>query len=424
MTPEEMVARLGLPLAAEDEPEPEPKPQGPDVAAVSAPPSPSSPPAEPEALPEALPSPYREALEQLREPIPAAWVDPRTPPPDREQLLITDTGEDFLPRGIVALLISAGGIGKTQAICQLAVAVAAGRPWLATFHPRKRSGRVLLLLGEEDRLEVHRRLARAFGALGLSDAEREAARLNIHAEGFAGLDVALIGSEGRFDPPVTTAIADALLEQIRALGEWDLVVFDPASRWNGTLDENGNRQGTLFVQVLERFAALPGRPAVLVAAHTPKSERGGKSPPKTPRGASAVFDGARFVVALAEDADGAVVLSVEKSNYTRRPEPIRLLRGAGGLFSYGGPVPAKTCKARAGEDLAERILAHLRANPDACPTGSGLRAALGNPGGTALANAISLLGGKIETRRGPRGSTIYHARPLASAKGGQGDFDY
>ena len=83
---------------------------------------------EPEALPEPLPSPYREALEQLRAPIPAAWVDPRTPPPDREQLLITDTGADFFPRGIVALLISAGGIGKTQVICQLAVAVAAGRP--------------------------------------------------------------------------------------------------------------------------------------------------------------------------------------------------------------------------------------------------------------------------------------------------------
>jgi hypothetical protein len=408
---------------------PDPEPAAPEPEQATAPPAPGptpdlEPPPPPPPPPDEQAAPFGVVLEQLHEPIPAAWVDPSVSPPVREQLLTTEIYGDFLPRGIVALLIAAGGIGKTQALCQLAVAVAAGRSWLSVFRA-VRPGRVLLLLAEEDRLEVQRRLHRAFDAADLSPDEREAARLNIHAHGFSGVDVALFAAlrgDGRFDPPVETGWAAALFEWTNANGPWDLIIFDPASRWNGALDENSNRTGTLFVQVLERFAALPGGPVVLGAAHTSKMERGSKASPRSPRGASAVFDAARFVGALGEGDDGAVIFSVEKSNYARRPEPIQLLRGAGGLLSYGGLVPPKTAKTRTGADLADRILAHLRANPDAWLSARQLRAAMGGIGSDRLAVAIEQLAGKIESKAGPRNSTLHRFRALV--EGGQSGFDY
>lgn len=353
---------------------------------------------------------YAAALAQADAPIPRAWVEES--PPEREQLLITDTGQDFLARGIVAQLIAAGGVGKTFLLCHLAASIASGRPWLEVFFPR-RAGRVLLLLAEEDPLEVRRRLYRTFRALGLEGPEREAARQNVFAAGFASLDVALVATEpgaGRFDAPAETPWGAALLDWARDHSPWDLIAFDPASRWNGCPDENNNRGATLFAQALERFTVLPGRPTVVAAAHVAKSERTVNAPPRSARGASATFDAARLVVSAFEDRDGAVVLSVEKSNYARRPAPIRLLREPGGALKYDGIAPVgAACKARAGDDLAERVIKYLAEHPFEWRTGRQIRAAVGDISADRLAMALERLGNRVERSSGPRGSTLFRA---------------
>jgi hypothetical protein len=67
-----------------------------------------------------------------------------------------------LPLGKVGQLIAEGGGGKTQALCQLAIAVATGGTWLGSLDVAPEGkGRVLLVLGEEDSDEARRRLYRS-----------------------------------------------------------------------------------------------------------------------------------------------------------------------------------------------------------------------------------------------------------------------
>jgi hypothetical protein len=247
--------------------------------------------------------------------------------------------------------------------------------------------------------------------MGLSEIGREAVRRNIFAAGLASVDVALLVSPSRFEQPAPSPWSVALTETLERNGPWDLVCFDPVSRWSGVMQENDNVAGTLFVQTLERFTALPGRPAVLSAMHTPKSERGPGAMPAMPRGASAYYDGTRWVVSLSEDRGGGVIFTHTKSNYTAKHDPILLVRGAGGALAYGGPAPVRTVRCPAGSDLAARIRAYLLEHPDAWLTGRQLRAVVGDPSHDRFASALSLLGGEVTTKPGPRNSTLYAARP-------------
>ena len=88
-----------------------------------------------------------------------------TKPSPREWLLRdkrTDAG--VLPRARVGLLVAEGGAGKTLALCQLAVSLATGVPWLGVFDVPQ-TGRTLLVLGEETSEECHRRLYQAVQAM-------------------------------------------------------------------------------------------------------------------------------------------------------------------------------------------------------------------------------------------------------------------
>jgi AAA domain len=67
------------------------------------------------------------------------------------------SGRVALPQGIVGMLVAEGGLGKTGALLQLALAVAIGGSWLGTYSARV-AQRVLVVLGEEDEAEVRRRL--------------------------------------------------------------------------------------------------------------------------------------------------------------------------------------------------------------------------------------------------------------------------
>jgi len=320
--------------------------------------------AAPGSVPDGLTEAQRAALATMSAPIPGEWLDPDKPPPPRPQLLTTSAGDPVLPAGIVSLLLAAGGVGKSMLLTQLAVCVASGRPWLQIFRP-VRPGRVLLLFGEEDAPEVHRRLAAAAASLNLEQVEREEARCRIHAVGLAGVDVALLAAPARFESPTETAWCRAMVAAAQEVAGIDpsglaLVAFDPVSRAAGIIDENANPIMTRLVQVFEGFTKLPGNPTVIAAAHTPKSERQPNAPPRTPRGASALFDGARSVLALASAKDGSVTLSFEKANYTRAHEPIRLLRGAGGVLHYDGLADTRQPAAVRHE---ERILAWLSDHP-------------------------------------------------------------
>lgn len=241
--------------------------------------------------------------------------------------------------GKVGMLVAAGGIGKTQALVLLAIAVATGGWWFDAFHVAT-PGRVLLALGEEDPEEVHRRIYSASKMLGLGDAEHALMLERIVVLPLAGVPVGLVEKDRVTGNVTTTPVLDALRKKLAEGGDWSLIALDPLSRWAGAETETDNASATRFIEAVETLLTAPGTPAVVLAHHTPKADRKNRTGPSTPRGASALYDGARWVATLEalEPTDcGAkdntsplpfdvLELAITKSNYAERGEPMRLTR--------------------------------------------------------------------------------------------------
>ena len=114
----------------------------------------------------APPDPFKEK----GKPIDVSWL---TEAPKEPEWLLRRTfqrgnGESdttgFLPRGKVGMIAAEGGAGKTMALIQLALAVATGIDWLE-YQTAPPNGRVLIALGEEDEMELRRRIYRAFESM-------------------------------------------------------------------------------------------------------------------------------------------------------------------------------------------------------------------------------------------------------------------
>jgi hypothetical protein len=273
----------------------------------------------------------------------------------------------FLPQGKVGMLVAAGGRGKSQALADLAVAVASGGAWLGTY-PVKAPGRVLLAYGEEDLDEAQRRLHRIARAAHLLPdnrgtwANEEAADRfdlllrNLELLPLYGMPAALV-DPGAAD--VATALAESLIAKLAEPGDpWSLIILDPGARFMGADAETDNAAATLFVEVLERLTESPGEPTVLLAHHMSKANLGNEdSNQGAARGSSALVDGARWVanldpMPLGSDRDGkakarAVLrerlgeqkggairflrLHVTKTNYGPRVDPLELVNWEGSL---------------------------------------------------------------------------------------------
>ena len=280
----------------------------------------------------------------------SAWLAADTEPPSPRWLLKRpDRGDDghvrpvpLFPRGKVGMLTAAGGVGKTTALCELALCVATGRRWLGCLEVAT-PGRVLLALGEEDAEEAHRRLWKAARLLKLTDEQREIAAGRVVVLPLAGHpEMALTQEEGP-GTSVETTTARALLARLDDnAGEddegWALVVLDPASRFAGPDMEKDNAAATRFVQVLERLAGVRGRPSVLVAHHTSQAARSeGKATAEHARGATAFSDGVRWQADLRnrpryEGAPDLVEFTNTKNNYAPRWEGFTLRRGDDGAL--------------------------------------------------------------------------------------------
>lgn len=253
-------------------------------------------------------------------------------PPRRAWLL-----DKVLPLGKVGMLAAEGGAGKTMALCQLALAVATGRPWLRTFNVHQEAiGRVLLVLGEEDAEEVRRRMWSTSRAMGLGPDACETALHRIVALPLAGVPCSFLEATGGDlkDSPFAAWLRRKLAEP----GEpWRLIVLDPLSRFAGADAETDNAAATRFIQSVEALATSTGATA-LVAHHTNKVGRGQdvKASTAAARGSSALTDGARWVATMStEDVEHddddvtdrlrrVVTFKVTKSNYGKPAAEILL----------------------------------------------------------------------------------------------------
>lgn len=332
----------------------------------------------------------------------AGWLDANNEAPPLRVLLTVkgDKGREvpFMPLGTVAMMVAPGGTGKTQALVQLAIAVASGTRWLETYTAPK-PGAVLLALGEEDSEEMHRRIRSAVRGAGWNDTA-DLTALNLHTIALRGVPAGMVNKDGH-----ETDFAKEFRSGLKAMGvEWSLIILDPGSRFMGPEAEKDNAQATRFIECLERLTQLPGRPTVLLAHHTAKGALAGNTDQGAARGSSALTDGVRWQVNLDRwiqlDNDLPVEdktrckLSLVKANHVApctplnlrrvkdqagylvptddqgRPEPVARPRGSGGGVSnavkaqvkIGGLEGAAESLKRAAADAADAVTAH-RATP-------------------------------------------------------------
>lgn len=285
-----------------------------------------------------------------------AWL--REEPPPREWLL--RRGEvPMLARGLVGLLVAPGGRGKTYALCDLAISIATGLPWLGVIDVASR-GRVVLALAEEDDAEVRRRLHAVARARRLSEGDLAAADAHIVALGLAGRDVSLVVVDGSTVAP--SALQRELVRRVSG-HEHHAVLLDPLARWAPGV-ESDNAVATRAIELLEEIAAA-ARGTVLVAHHTAKwarrdGESGGHG--SAARGVTAITDGARWVAELQGDDDDSLALKVVKSNGAPLCEAIALARDSvSGVLRGLNDVDASARSIDLVEDRLRELLVKLAA---------------------------------------------------------------
>lgn len=291
------------------------------------------------------------------------WLNDERPKPTPALLKWDREGRDHLliPAGRVGLLVAPGGTGKSSLLCQLAITVATGRPWLSTYSLEGKPGRVLLIMGEEDQDEIKRKLYDAARPRGraeqdkginaiwgegapheLTDHQRDLVYGNIDCLPLSGIAAPLLEADSQGLPqgsPFAAWLSEQLTKAAEAKHPYRLIIMDPLSRMLGAAAENDNGLATRFIQELEKLTQTQGAPTVLIAHHANKgamnqAHSGEATNQGAARGASAFVDGARLMINLEpcpppdefEQGWGGtrITMRVTKSNYGPTPPPLEL----------------------------------------------------------------------------------------------------
>lgn len=299
----------------------------------------------PETPPESPPTKY-----PGDKPTPLLWEgdDPalyETEPPPREWLIragLDEQSPGFLSRGEVGILAAPGSSGKTWAMVALAIAVAMGRPWLG-YRTTPKKGRVALLMAEETRDELRRRIRAQAAAMYIRPGELAGrlswvTRADMPPEGPSlvypsdGPFSSLAGSLSPFGQRVLTS----LQAKAETQAPWDLIIADPLSAFGPPDCEIDNASATATMRAIEKLCELPGNPAVLVTHHTRKGAgKEGSAEADDIRGASGLVNRARWAATLSrlpssERWPGSrfTCLQVVKSNYAPDVDPLVYVHAA------------------------------------------------------------------------------------------------
>lgn len=257
----------------------------------------------------------------------------------------------FLHKEITAMIVAEGGVGKTHLLAHLAMCVASGVPFLGHFKVDN-PGAVCLILGENSPQDVHRLLYKSrtqieemleenektedckrFMTDGneLLKIEKQIYPISVH-----GIDASLIDKFGN-----PTEFADELLDKLKKTEPEDgfqLIIFDPASRFAGPTSEKDNAIATAFISQSEWISGnLSGKPTIFLSHHKNKAatkESGGQT---DARGSSALVDGARWMATLTHpDKKEKFLLHLEihKTNFTAIPRTIKIKKDLYGLMNF------------------------------------------------------------------------------------------
>lgn len=261
--------------------------------------------------------------------------------------------DGLIPRHTVTTLNGDGGTGKSLLGLQLAASTALGRNWLGQ---EVAQGPALFLTAEDDRAELHRRLA--FVARSMSVDLADLDRLTLLS--LAGED-AILATPAPGSALLSPTRLFAQLEQWIAENRPRIVELDTLADLFGG-QENDRSQARQFIQLL-RGLAIRHRTTVLLLAHpslTGLSSGSGSS------GSTAWSNSVRsrlYLQRIVEDGyepdPDARLLTTVKANYGRTGGEIRLRWQDGAFVAEAGQT---TIDRKAGSAKAERaFLALLRA---------------------------------------------------------------
>jgi len=225
-------------------------------------------------------------------------------PPEQPKLLSIISGGNtttaFLPKGIVAMIIGAGGIGKTHFLTQLAISIANNEIFLNKFITNEK-GNVFMVLGENNENDIHRLIHKTVKHLypttkSKSDKIDFIKRLAIST--VTGMNASLIDKNNEPTKFYKNLLQD--LKDKEPANGWSLIILDPIARFLGGNAENDNSAATQFISLLEKIAIeLKGNPTVLFAHHMNKSGLSGVATDQgAARGSSALTDGVRWQINL------------------------------------------------------------------------------------------------------------------------------
>lgn len=248
----------------------------------------------------------------------------------------------FLPKGIVAMIAGAGGVGKTHLLAQLAISVSTGTSFLGTFTPTEHSGErkkgnVFFGLGENQYDDIHRILYKASKRLRehepdiLKEDTLTEASKRIAPFSFCGQQASFLEDK---KPSSYFRHLKMRLTELAPKEGWALIILDPVSRLMGADAETDNAAATQFIALLEELTIeLPGNPTVLFAHHVSKSAiNESKSNQTAARGSSALTDGVRWQANLFKNEKEELTLKVTKSNFTAILEPITIRKNYDGYL--------------------------------------------------------------------------------------------
>ena len=279
------------------------------------------------------------------QPAPVLWRDPGAGDDDLERC------DAVLSVAEVALLASAGGLGKSTLVLEIAgAAVAAadlGAPFGAACGLRVAPGPVVLVSFEDSPARIAHRLTWA-NAGTVPD--------GVHLwPDPAPLWVAAGDRGGESHPG---AQWDALWRAVRELGA-KLLIVDPVSAALADVSTTETGPVRAFLRALTAEAEAAGA-AVLLVAHDTKAARNAVARGEDPgagivAGSAAWYDGARGVLSLLRDPAGGDdrLLETAKCNYGRTGWGARLVERTGPGGAYRG-LKLGTHLPRAGLEAAKR----------------------------------------------------------------------
>ena len=188
--------------------------------------------------------------------------------------------QDFLPLGVLGMVVATGGSGKTMLLTQMAYAVASGRDFWGMKTGEQRT--VLYIFAEETNAEIHRRLDK-IREWNLDESDCD----NLHRLCGYGLDL-------KFKMEGKNNFIDQLEKYISRFRP-SLVILDPAAQFNCAENENDSVQSNIFIRMLRKLTEYGS--TIIIAHHTSKFGSN-QSDQHSSRGSSALTDGARWVLNL------------------------------------------------------------------------------------------------------------------------------